>query len=81
MIVVYPTGMVGTEGGMVLAWSSKISLQLLHSSDNQIDALITDKTRNFDWMLSAVYGLHIRLESMLVGLTLMNYLEQLKSHG
>lgn len=48
MIIVNPTGAIGTAGGMVLAWSSKINLQLLHSSDNQIDVLISDKTRNFD---------------------------------
>lgn len=56
MIVVNPTGMAGTVGGIVLAWFVKIDLQFIHNFDNQIDVLILDKIRKFDSMLSVVYA-------------------------
>lgn len=58
MIVVNPTGFIGTTRGMVLSWSSKIDLQILHTSDNQIDVI---KIGN--WI-----GCYLRFMDVLIGL-------------
>lgn len=47
---------IKTVGGMVLVCSINVSMQLIHSSDSQIDVLISDRSRKFDWLLSAMYG-------------------------
>lgn len=65
MIVVEPTGVIGTAGGLVLAWSSKISMQLINSTENQIDVVVTDKSRNFGWLMSAVYGCPYKIKKHL----------------
>lgn len=65
MVIVNPTGVVGTAGGMVLAWSNKISVSVVHSSDSQIDVVVTDFSNKNTWMLSAIYGCPYRVKKHL----------------
>ncbi|OVA11591.1 hypothetical protein BVC80_1463g3 [Macleaya cordata] len=46
----------GKAGGLALAWNNNIHLEIVHSSINQIDAMVMDNMKNKEWVLSCFYG-------------------------
>lgn len=58
MEIINPTGVVGTAWGLVLACSSKVTV---NKTDSQIDVIVTCNSSNLVWMTSSTYGCPCRI--------------------